>query len=218
MRALQAWTTLAVLIGIAGNLCAQELQVPRPVTLKGIHDGERHPLAPDHRLDTITLGGTIRTEPRRPLFVVATKLVTVADGVSRETKWPIVVLAAGETSTIDKTKRREFIIAAGSPTAPTKTEAAPTAVQLEDGTRVEIRLLANGEDLITLDVTLEELTVRETDESVNVRDMTLAAPQQTARRVRSFRAAKLGSEIRIPLDGASTRDAKQVLVLEVTRK
>lgn len=218
MRALQAWTTLTVFIGIVGNLCAQERQIPGPVTLETIRDAERHPLSPNHRLDTITLGGTIRTEPRKPLFVVATKLVTVADGVGREAKWPSVVLAVGEASTIDKTTSLEFVVSAGSPTATTKTEAAPTTVQLEEGTRVGIRLLDNGEDLITLDVTVEELTVRVTERPMNVRTTTIAAPQQTVRRLRSFRVAKVGTEIRIPLDGAGAADSTRALVLEVTRK
>jgi hypothetical protein len=210
MRLLQAWALLAVLIGASGAALAQESP--------GILDADRHPLAPDHRLKTITLGGTIRTEPQRPLFVVATKIVIIADGVGRESKWPNVVLAAGDCSSIDKTKRREFVVSVGSPTATTKAEAAPTVVSLEEGARVEIRLLDNGDDLISLDVTFEELTVRESEKTVNVRETTLAAPEQTGRRVRSFRAAKLGTEIRIPLDGASAADSKQVLLLKVTRK
>ena len=210
MRVLPAWTLLAVLIGASSEAFAQDS--------RGILDANRHPLAPNHRLKTITLGGTIRTEPSKPQFVIAAKLVTVADGIGRETKLPGVVLASGETSTIDKTKCREFVVSAGSPTATTKTEAAPTVVPLAEGTRVEIRLLDNGDDLITVDVTFEELTIRESDETVTVRDKLLATPRETLRRVRSFRTAKLGAEIRVPLDDAGAADSKQVLLLEVSRK
>lgn len=219
MRAMHALGLLTVLIGVTRDLSAQDRgDAARPLTLESIREGERHPLAPNHRLETITLGGSLRSKGDKSLFVVTTKLLTVADGVGREIRWAIVVIDAGKKSTIDKTNRREFVVAAGSPKAELKREAEPMVVSLEEGARLEIRLLDNGDDLITVDVTFEELTVRESVETVNVRDKILAAPQQTARRVRSFLVAKLGSEVRVPLDGASLQESKRLLLLQVTRK
>ena len=218
MRAITAYLVIAAHFAATGTIHAQTRgDVIEPRILNESRAGDIHPLVPNHRLDTITLGGFVRPTANRAIYIVSVKRTSIADGRATETNWPGTVMYAGETSSVEKLKRREFTVSPGSPTPKTKQDSSPTVVTLTEGSRVEIGLLESGDDLITVDVTYEELSIHE-GESVDVRDKIVAAPQQTSRRIRTFRTAKLGSNIAIPLDAATIRDARQVLQLQVSRK
>ena len=156
-----------------------------------------------------------------PSYIVTCKLIdrTKETGTPRTVTPPNISVLDGKTAQILNQVQRPFVVAVSPIVGDGDvTVHQPVIVVLSEGFTVDLRVNANGNGLVTLDVTVEEQTIERVDiKEVVPGKVAVQSPRLRLTKQRVFELAKLGQPTSITLDDKDAKDSKRLMEFVVTQ-